>query len=278
MTKIYKMAMLPVVMALAMLPVAMSVQGCGSIKQSHTIIQSDPDHAPENEAYFAQRLLEKVVKRMSAAVLNTSTPKEIADGIKAALPATVTISDGLVAARRDYIQRKADLEAMIAVGEESAAQRKAVAAALVAMEQAQGEADARRSAMVNEFGANVSFSYEESSAGTPALAVLPLLLFLPTILGTLGQLATQLAPKAGGAATVAHYFGIVNSLFNQGLAAGIDMSNDLKEVNIEIQKLVDEDRAATDDEMQESNDRLKAYVAAALAHDTSGHPSIKPTS
>jgi hypothetical protein len=261
--------------ALLLVAVLLPAAGCNSVKQSHAIIRSDPAHAPENEAYYAQRLLEKVVARMVDAVLNTSTPREVADGIKLVLPATKIISDGLVTARKDYIQRKADLEAMIATGEDATAQRKAVNDALAAMRTAQEAADRERANVVSKFGGNVSFSFEEAATGEPIRAVLPLLLFLPTILGTLGQLATQLAPKSGGAATVSHYFGLVNSLFTQGMTSGIDLSNDLKELQVEMQTLVDENRAATDEEMQASNDRLTAAVAKALAHDTSGHPSIK---
>lgn len=255
---------------------AAHLQGCGTTRETQKIIQQDQEHAPENLAYFAQRNLEIVVDKMSKAVLDTTTPKEIADAIKRALPATVTISDGLVVARRDYIQRKADLAAITAAGEDAAAKRAELQDSLDAMLDAQKKAEEQRSAMVNQFGGHVSFNFDEADPGEPLAAMpFPFLLFLPSLFGTLSSLATQLAPKDGGGKTIAHYASLVAGLLTQGLSQGIDIKADLEELQREMQALVDAGRAATDEEMQASNDRLKASVAAALAHDTSGHPSLK---
>lgn len=271
------------VAALLVAVCAAQVSGCASVKKSAEIVKSDPVHAPENLAYLSQRLLEKVVENASEAVLNTGTPREVADALKAALPFTIPISDALVAARYDYVHKKADLEAMRAIGESVGNQPKLVADALAVMQQKTADADNQRMTLVKDHGKYVSRGLDEierefwTGAAEPLAAMpFPFLLMIPALTTLLGDLATKLAGKKGGGATAAHYFGLVGGLVSQGLETGVDVSADLKEVQDEMQKLVDEDRAATDDEMAASNQRLKDAVARAVAHDTSGHPSIKP--
>jgi hypothetical protein len=103
-----------------------------------------------------------------------------------------------------------------------------------------------------------------------------MLTFLIPLFGTLTSLAGQLVGKQGGGETVAHYTTLVLGLVRQGLQAGIDIKAEANMLLIEMQTLVAENRAATPEEMAASNARLKEAVAAALAHDTSTHPSIKP--
>ena len=99
----------------------------------------------------------------------------------------------------------------------------------------------------------------------------PFLTFLGPALG----LATSLAGTRTGQGTAMHYITQIGSLLSQGLQVGLDIDLELKAMLGEMQTLVSEQRAATADEMQASNDRLRVKINAALAHDTSGHPSLK---
>lgn len=99
-------------------------------------------------------------------------------------------------------------------------------------------------------------------------------LFLIPVLGTLTSLAGQLIGKPGGNETVSHYATLVSGLLSRALSAGIDISAELKVILIEMQTFVAEGRAATNDEMRASNQRLKDGIAPALAHDVSTHPPL----
>ena len=100
---------------------------------------------------------------------------------------------------------------------------------------------------------------------------LPFLAFLAPALG----LATSLAGSLTGQGTAAHYIQAITSLLSKGVQLGIDIDAELKVLFLEMQTLVAEGRAASDEEMEASNARLRAKVEAALAHDTSAHPHLR---
>ena len=138
------------------------VAGCGTLKETVAVIKEDPAHAPENQAYYSQRLLEVVVGKLSDAVLDETTPKEIADGIKLALPATALISDALVTARRQYILLKADIAAMEAQQlDPTEARLRHLKTLLDAMNAAAKAADSRRSSLSASFGEHVSLRVDD---------------------------------------------------------------------------------------------------------------------
>jgi hypothetical protein len=151
----YKMMVAIVVMAMVV-----GLVGCGTIRETAQTIEQDPAHAPENKAYYAQRLLETVVVKLSNTVLDTTTPREIADGIKQVLPATVLVSDALVTARNDYILLKAEIAAIEAEGGDPGVQRlEKLQAYLNAMDRARKAADDQRGTLSVKFGNHVSINW-----------------------------------------------------------------------------------------------------------------------
>ena len=131
--------------------------GCGTFKETIKTINQDSAHAPENKAYYAQRLIETVGGKLSDAVMNLSTPKEIADGIKLALPAVLRASDELVKARERYVLQKAEVEAIKAQGLDPTQEGlRTLKLYLDNMNKAVAEADRQRSTASGKFGAYVS--------------------------------------------------------------------------------------------------------------------------
>jgi len=100
------------------------------------------------------------------------------------------------------------------------------------------------------------------------------LTFLAPILG----LATSLAGSVTGQRTATHYIGLVANLLLRGTQSGLNVNAELKVILEEMQRFVAEGRSATNEEMEASSRRLHDAIAAALAHDTSTHPSVSPGS
>jgi len=145
-------ALLMTVAPVLLLSVALSQSGCSTTKEIRETIQQDPEHAPENRAYFAHRFLEAIVVELSAVVQDQSTPREVADAIKGALPAAGVVADALKEARARYILLKADLEAVEAQGLPQDTQRLAqLQAYLQSMIDAMNAADRERSSLETRF-------------------------------------------------------------------------------------------------------------------------------
>lgn len=141
------------------------ILGCQTHREIISTIEQDPANAPENKAYFAQRLLETIGKKLADAVVDQTTPREIAAGIQRALPALVRVSDELVGARERYVLLKAEIEAIEASGlDATTAMLERLKAYLDAMDAARQAADAQRSTLNAQFGQHVSINTDALNA------------------------------------------------------------------------------------------------------------------